>query len=471
MSGTCDSIERMFEGIDPAEWEPIPANVLGEIGGWDIPDVAGEPVAVPAGLDDLIHEAQLRPLGVETLPLLLATPPELLSDQGRSLGLQVLTRLSRTIDAVRTEFTAAIAGPPPVTARERLDDFAAHEVAVATLCSVYAADRQIWLARDLAGRLTATAEAMRRGEISLQQATALSEATGKLDVEVARAIEARVLRNSHRQDLRLFKAALLRWVAKLDPDFTKRAKEARAEVEVQHRAFEDGTGLLSIRGPLEITTTIHMAMTAHAAKTKDELGGTIDQRKLAGLRDWAELAWDAPDTPRQHGRLPSVNIVIDLATLLGLRNYPAEIPGIGPIPAAAARWLLADGATMRRLVIDPMTGQLLDYGTKTYVVPPDLADFLVAKNVTSASPHSSVDAHGTDMEHRTPHDQGGPTNTINVTPIDRRWHRAKTHANWTYVKRDDGAVVWTSPTGLSAQIDPYDYRSNPNVYDVIDSEP
>src|SRR5271167_3137293 len=100
-------IERMFEGIDPAEWEPIPASVLEAVGGWDIPDEPGAPIAVPAGLDELIHEAQLRPLGTETLPLLLATPPELLSDQGRSLGLQVLTRLSRTVDALRSEFTAA----------------------------------------------------------------------------------------------------------------------------------------------------------------------------------------------------------------------------------------------------------------------------------------------------------------------------------------------------------------------------
>jgi hypothetical protein len=457
-----DIIERMFDPErDPEEWEPIPASELASIGGWEIPDVPGQESPIPAGLDDLVHEAQLAPLGPGTLSLLLATPPELLSEEGRSLGLRVLTGLSRSVEALAVEFTAAIAGPTPATLRDRQDDFASNEVAVATICSVYAADRRVWLARDLSDRLALTAGAMARGEISLAQARALSDATCQLDVEVARAIEAKILRYAFRQDLNLFKTALRRWVAKLDPDFTERATTARAEVEVSHTAHDDGTGQLYIRGPLEITTAIHMALTAYAAKTNDLLGGTVAQRKLAGLRDMAELDLGSPDTPRHHGRLPTVNVTIDLATLLGLTNHPAEIPGVGPIPADAARWLLADGAPLRRLIIDPMNGQLLDYGQTTYTVPADLADYLIATNITSAAPHSSVDARVCDMEHNIPYDHGGPTNPINCTPVDRRWHRPKTLGRWHYRKRDDGVIIWTSPTGLACQIDPYDYRAEP----------
>jgi hypothetical protein len=122
--------------------------------------------------------------------------------------------------------------------------------------------------------------------------------------------------------------------------------------------------------------------------------------------------------------------VLGLLTLLGLRNYPAEIPGVGAIPPDTVRWLLADGAPFRRLIIDPDTGYLLDYGQNTYTVPPALADFLIAKNVTSATPHSTVDAAGCDMEHRIPHDQGGATDRTNTTPTERNWHRAKTHGKW-----------------------------------------
>ena len=58
------------------------------------------------------------------------------------------------------------------------------------------------------------------------------------------------------------------------------------------------------------------------------------------------------------------------------------------------------------------------------------------------------------MEHNTPHHHGGPTNPINVTPVDRRWHRPKTHNNWTYIKNPDNTITWTSPTGLTCQSTP-----------------
>jgi hypothetical protein len=67
------------------------------------------------------------------------------------------------------------------------------------------------------------------------------------------------------------------------------------------------------------------------------------------------------------------------------------------------------------------------------------------------------------MEHNIPHHHGGPTNPTNTTPVDRRWHRAKTHAHWTYQKDPaSGTVTWTSPTSsLTCEIHPYDYRAGP----------
>lgn len=99
---------------------------------------------------------------------------------------------------------------------------------------------------------------------------------------------------------------------------------------------------------------------------------------------------------------------------------------------------------------------MLDDGTKTNVVPPALADFLIAKNNKSASPHSNVESAGCDMEHNIPHQAGDPTDPDNNAPVDRRWHRAKTHGDWTYDKdRRTGVVTWISPTsGLNHRTDP-----------------
>jgi hypothetical protein len=127
-----------------------------------------------------------------------------------------------------------------------------------------------------------------------------------------------------------------------------------------------------------------------------------------------------------------VNVCVDLPTILGIRD-----------------------------VIDATTGYLLDYGRATHTVLPDLADYLCAKNLTSAAPHSSVPSTGCDMEHNIPIQSDGATDRMNTTPIDRRWHRAKTHAGWTYEKDPGGTITWTSPTGLTCVIEPYDYRTGP----------
>jgi len=357
------------------------------------------------------------------------------------------------------ELRAVIAGPKPTGDQRWLDEFSAGEVAVAEGCSLYAADAKIRLARDLAGWLSRTAARVRAGRMTMDQARALSEEAASLPDDLAQELEERMLRFAHRQSLANFRKSLRRNLPKVDPDWERRAQQARREVVVQHTPGDNGTGEIFLRGPLEITETVDRVLTAEAGSTKATLGGTVDQRKLAALRDLTERHLASPDAAKLHGRLPEVHIVIDHKTLLSLQAGVAEIPGVGTIPADAARWLIADGAPIRRLIIDEHDGKLLDYGTTTYQAPPPLADYLIAQTITSAAPHSAVPARGCDMEHNLPHDQGGPTNPINVTPVDRRWHRAKTHSGWTYRKDPTTKkVVWNAPSGQTFVIDPYDYR-------------
>jgi hypothetical protein len=354
--------------------------------------------------------------------------------------------------------TASIAGPNPTDRRE---DWGSLDVAVASKCSAYAADRQVAYARALAGQLCATREALTAGRITERQARALSEATGHLSDEIARRVEERLLKYAHRQDFPKFTASLRRWLARLDPDFVKRAINARNQVTVEHTANDDGTGSLYIHGPLEKTAMIDTALRAYATSTKHSKGETADERKLDALVEWSEAYLTAPQAPRRHGRAYTVPVIFDAPTMFGLANHPAEIPGYGMIPAEAAFDLLAEGSPLRRLIIDEYDGHLLDYGTKTYLVPPPLADHLIALHQTSVGLHSSVPAAHCDMEHNIPHGEGGPTNPDNASPVDRRWHRAKTHAGWTYTKNKDGTVDWTSPAGLTERVHPHDYRLGP----------
>ncbi|HTR69863.1 MAG TPA: DUF222 domain-containing protein [Mycobacteriales bacterium] len=457
----------MFESIVfgvPADWEPIPDAVLDELGPLPL-----EP-GVPDGADhpDRIaeHAVAMAP-GGSCLTLLATVPPNLLSPSLQAQALAKTTEISAHVAAVAHEFTAELAGPPTalIGTHDRKRDpnnFAAHDVAVATRTSVYAADATVDLARDLRTVLKASGKALRSGALTLAQAKVLWRMTAGMPADTAREVETRVLPRAPIQDVKRFTGCVRRACASLDPTWTHRARQARNEIVVEHRAHDDGVGTLFVQGPLEATTTIASALTAAAERTKDELGGTADARKLAAMRDWAETVLADPAGPRRHGRLPTVNIVVDYPTFLGLRDNPAEIPGVGPIPADAARWAAADGAPLRRLIVDPQTGHLLDYGRTTYVAPPPLADHLIATTIASGGPHSAVDAASCDIDHQPAFDDGGRTDPGHTTPVDRRWHRAKTHGGWTYIKDPQTAILtWRSPRGLTVEVHPHDYRPGP----------
>lgn len=440
---------------DTGDWEPIPAELWAELDEL-IPRWAADGDIPPS--DKPVDMAMTTPLGPHTLRLLQETPISEMSDDAKAWALCRCGELISHLEAFRADLTASLAGPRPIDPRE---DWGTFEVAVARKCSVYAADREVSLARDLADRLRATHAAMQAGRITHAQARALRDGVAHLPDGLAQQIEEKLLRFCHRQDLPKFKASLQRWLARLDPSWKERAQVARREVIVEHTAGDDGTGSVYVRGPLEKTAMLHRALRVYAASTKGSLGATTDERQLDALVAWSERYLASPDAPRRHGRAYGVTVTIDAPTMVGLASHPAEIPGYGMVPADAALRLLADGAPLRRLVIDETDGHLLDYGTKTYLVPPPLADYLIALHQASAAPSSAVPAELCDMEHNVPHDAGGSTDPWNNSPIDRRWHRAKTHGGWSYVKNRDGSVTWTSPNGLTQTVQPHDYRLGP----------
>jgi hypothetical protein len=156
----------------------------------------------------------------------------------------------------------------------------------------------------------------------------------------------------------------------------------------------------------------------------------------------------------------TVNVTVDLPTLLGLTDQPGEVQPGGLIPAEAIRDLIPD-AKLRRLIIDPMSGHLLDYGQRTYRAPADLAAFVTARDATAATPGATGPATTGDLDHLVAFDDGGETNPANLQSISRRWHRAKTIGGWQVARNDDGSVTWTSPLGRTYHCHPHDYRLGP----------
>jgi hypothetical protein len=152
------------------------------------------------------------------------------------------------------------------------------------------------------------------------------------------------------------------------------------------------------------------------------------------------------DQVMNHGRPITVNLTIDLPTLLGLSENPGQLSGYGAIPATVARELAADGK-WRKFITDPTTGNLLDFGRESYLPPQALRDFLLARDKTCRFPGCRRSGVKGEIDHAIPWEEGGETSPKNLGLLCKRHHQLKTHGGWKLESFEDGSCEWTSPLG------------------------
>ncbi len=162
-------------------------------------------------------------------------------------------------------------------------------------------------------------------------------------------------------------------------------------------------------------------------------------------------------------RIPKVRIdvTVALSTLMGLDELPAELAGLGPIPAEQAR-ALALGGTWRRIVTDPLTGAVLDVGRTRYRPPAPLAEHVIARDGVCAAPGCGVPGHRCDLDHTTEYHgtpangapQRGSTAADNLGPLSTRCHRLKTDGGFTLTQIQPGVCEWHTPAGLTYRVTP-----------------
>lgn len=174
---------------------------------------------------------------------------------------------------------------------------------------------------------------------------------------------------------------------------------------------------------------------------------TLDQHRADALAQIANLFLTTTiDESQSHKRPTTINLTIDIQTLLGMSENPGILEGYGAIPASIARELAADGK-WRRLITDPITGNLLDYGRETYQPSQALVDFLMARDRICRFPGCRQPARVADIDHAQSWESGGNTSPENMGLLCRRHHRIKTHGGWKLQSSADGSCSWTSPTG------------------------
>lgn len=397
--------------------------------------------------------------GAWLLGLLDEIDPLELPAEDRPRLLAALDRAQAHLAARKARVIASLPSVPTSTHDERSIDTAPYEVSVALRVPLGAAQTEVFRARRLRSHLTGTYAALDRGDLTARHAAAMVAATASLEQRQCAEVEARVLPGAADQSVGEFTRRVRRAVAAIDPQsFAERHRAAAATSDVICEPDDDAMAWLTARMPLVDALVVKAAVDAYAAGRKAD----ADQRPVGviraeALRAFAEL-YLARHKPTAHGRPVEVQVAVTPEALLGLDECPGEVPGVGPVPAETIRELLGE-ARLRCLTVDGDSGALLDYGRRTYRVPTALAAHVVTRDVASVGPHSTVPARRCDLDHLQPFP--GPTSVDNLAPMDRRWHRAKTHAAFTVRRRGDGTLEWTTPLGQRARVRPHDYRLGP----------
>ena len=347
-----------------------------------------------------------------------------------------------------------------------VDDAEREDVAAALRMSTGTAQIRIDVARTLVNHLPNVCSALAMGEISPAHATVIARESASairdgMGPAHIYSIEQSALAYAEFHTPTQVANKVRTTIAKLAPEpFEEIAERARDTRRVSCFREVDGLSTIVAILPAEdaqivmkaIENFIHAQVTAETIGTDDSEVApgqhrSMDMKRadaLTSIATWS-LQQSTADV-KLHRRPVTVNVTIDLPTLLGLAENPGQLAGYGAIPASVARALASDGK-WQRFITDPQTGTLLDYGRESYEPPQALVDFLIARDRTCRFPGCRHSAARADLDHAQSWESGGETSAANLGALCRRHHRLKTHGGWKLVSHSDGACTWTSPLG------------------------
>ena len=417
------------------------------------------------------HEAQARvieilhaPAGLEQLCELSRIDPFNLDHAARVDYLAALEKQSAWLQALMQRAIVAVAGKglsPEEINDSHNDEPEREDVATALRLSCNTAQSRIDVARLLTHHLPATCAALSTGEISAATANVIAKESASLiykgaSEEQIRVIEAEAIAHAEFHTPAQVGNKVRATISKLTPEeFEASFSAARELRKVECFPEKDGMATIVALLPASDAQTVMLAIDKFARANRDtaiehSLTLTMRDVRIDNLRADAlgafasEYLNGSKEIGRAHGRPTTLNLTMDLPTLLGFDENPAILAGYGAIPASLGRELATD-AKWRRFVTDPVSGNLLDYGRETYEPPQALVDFVLARDRTCRFPGCRQPGRVADLDHARSWDEGGRTSAENLGLLCRRHHQLKTHGGWGLTSFPDGSCEWISP--------------------------
>jgi len=432
-------------------------------------------------LSQLVSDLLIAIPSAAVLESLAAIDPYSLTPALRIDFLAALERQDGWLFALKQRAITAVAGAQASVGEGPLfgvDEAEREDVSTALRLSPSTAQMRIDVARNLVNNLPNTCSALALGEISSAHATVIARETASaiqdgMSESAIFDIEARAIAFAEFHTPGQVANHVRSAVAKYSPEeFEESVSKATSLRRVS--CYNDPDGMSTVVAILpaadaqivmnSIEAFILRADQISQAEGKEQTLGkypscgedqglakdqslTKDMKRADALSSiCAQFLSQLDDVVTPHRRPLTINVTVDLPTLLGLAENPGQLAGYGPIPAAVARELASDGR-WKRFITEPQTGNLLDFGRESYEPPQQLKDFLIARDRTCRFPGCRRSALLSDLDHAESWESGGRTSAENIGALCRRHHRLKTHDGWTIESFADGSCMWRSPLG------------------------
>jgi hypothetical protein len=294
----------------------------------------------------------------------------------------VLQTWSRQVAHAQAELYASMTAVAEAEARlagrdgDVIDDFelASSEIRAALTWTRRAAESHLDLALCLVEKYPQVWSALHRGTIDLPRARVIINQTCHLDRDTSRAVAHAALELAGRQTTGQLRARIQRLVIAVDPGSARRRYEQSLE-ERRITAEPTSSGTANLFGldlPAADTSAAMRRINrlARAAKAAND-PRTMDQVRADVFLDLL----NGRDAGQRRGERAVVELRVDLTTLAGLDDNPAEIPGWGPVIADVARQVAREQDAEWRRSQTPRPGRSSTSG-------PPVADRPVVNNAT-----------------------------------------------------------------------------------------
>lgn len=386
-------------------------------------------------------------------------------------SLIALEKLEGWVSAVRNEMLVHACGTVPVSLAQEtkvgdrsVGDIRATEIAAVLNMSANRARNVVHDARVLVCELKQTNQMLESGDITeyksrivaegfTQLSTRFKNSKTPMPTDLPSRFERRALTRAALQTNGELKRTVAKSVAMLAPldDANVRAQE-RLERHVSLQDGPNGMSWLNAYLPSVEASRVYQVLT-HSARNDKSLSGSQQVRMADALVRIIDGTSEVSAGLRNRAAELQVMVSYDNLEGVALGNPEArlvgEIASTGLLVEGQDLLKLVGDAKFRRLVFNPTTGQLLDFGRTTYQPPAHLRDHVTTRDVTCRTPGCDRPARYCDVDHIVAYDDGGQTIDSNLATLCRTHHLLKTHGDWKYEIDEQGQASWKLPGTIS----------------------